>query len=258
MKPRMRDRPEVPAKRLLNRTGVMASPIDSTAQAEASLATRVLEADGQGLVHVRAEYEGDARPVGSLPPPTDLADLFGAETARRANVLALIDKVGERLAFERTGVRLYQALIGKLDSRGSFAGGPTKEELIRFQKEERNHFQLLCTAITMLGGDPTAVSPSADLVAVSSSGLTQVLSDPRTTLAQALEAILVAELVDNDSWELLIQMTRAAGRDSLADAFLVAKAEEDVHLGAVRDWLSAHGGLVMHGADVERSRRHLH
>ena len=100
--------------------------------------------------------------------------------------------------------------------------------------------------------------PLSVATAVNTGNLPALVRALASAVGQALEAILVAELVDNDSWELLIQMTRAAGRDSLAEAFLVAKAEEDVHLGALRDWLSAHGGLIMHGADVERSRRHLH
>ena len=36
-----------------------------------------------------------------------------------------MDKIGERLAFERTGTRLYEALVSKHEAFGSFPGGPS-------------------------------------------------------------------------------------------------------------------------------------
>ena len=42
-----------------------------------------------------------------------------------------LDKLGERLAFERTGVRLYEALISKHEALGSFAGGPDRPVAMR-------------------------------------------------------------------------------------------------------------------------------
>jgi hypothetical protein len=41
----------------------------------------------------------------------------------------LLDKLGERLAFERSGTRLYEALVSKHDAFGSFSGGPSREDL---------------------------------------------------------------------------------------------------------------------------------
>jgi hypothetical protein len=38
-------------------------------------------------------------------------------------------------------------------------------------------------------------------------GLMQVLTDPKTSVAQALHAILVAEMPDNVAWEELIELT---------------------------------------------------
>lgn len=253
-----KNREDVGENALLNRTGIMASPNDAFAQADAALETNVEELDGESLVEVRADYETDARPIGSVPPPIELSDVLGSRLGEGINAIALIDKIGERLAFERSGVRLYQGVIGKLVTRGSFEGGPNKELLGHFLQEELNHFQLLCTAVAMLGGDPTAMTPSADVGSVATSGLVQVISDPRTTLPGALQAMLIAELADNDGWDLLIQMTRAAGHQALADAFARAKTEEDEHLDLVRDWLSAYGGLIIRGQDVESERPAFH
>src|SRR5690606_32315938 len=137
----------------------------------------------------------------------------------------LLDKIGERIAFERGGTRLYDALLVKAQAAlaagaelptaaealaangedvASLQGAPTEsalQTLERIRNEELEHFHLLCEAMKQLGGDPTAMTPCADAVATASAGLMQVVTDPRTTLAQSLNAMLTAELTDNAGWE---------------------------------------------------------
>jgi hypothetical protein len=69
-------------------------------------------------------------------------------------------------------------------------------------------------------------------------GLVQAVTDPRTTLTQCLEALLVAELADNDGWKILISMAEALGQDDLASRFANALVEEDQHLASVRSWIA--------------------
>ena len=124
-----------------------------------------------------------------------------------------MDKLGERLAFERSGTRLYEALISKYDAFGSFAGGPNKADLEHICEEEYRHFMMLQAAIEQRGGDPTAVTPAANLSATASQGIPQVIVDPRTTLLQSLEAVLIAELFDNVCWETLVELAQQAGEN---------------------------------------------
>jgi len=72
------------------------------------------------------------------------------------------------------------------------------------------------------------------------SGIGPVINDPRTDFWQALEAILVAELVDNDGWEMLSGLALGLGYDDLAARCTAAKAEEEEHLRSVRAWLSGY------------------
>jgi hypothetical protein len=101
---------------------------------------------------------------------------------------------------------------------------------------------MLGEVIEELGGDPSAVTPAADLTGVAGAGLVQVVTDPRTTLIQALEAILAAELVDNDCWEALSEMARLRGREDLSSRFDRALAQEREHLAGVRRWLAVGQG----------------
>jgi len=154
----------------------------------------------------------------------------------------LMDKLGERLAFERTGTRLYEALVSKYDVFGSFDGGPSRGDLEHVLQEEYRHFTMLQSVIEQLGGDPTSVTPSANLQATAAHGVNQVLVDPRTTLLQSLEAILIAELADNACWEALIELAQEAGEDKLVAQFQEALRNEQDHLAKVQTWLAAGHG----------------
>jgi hypothetical protein len=149
-----------------------------------------------------------------------------------------IDKLGERLGFERTGVRLYEAALLKFDVHGTWDGGPSRVQLEKIHRDEMAHFVLVREAMEQLGADPTAVTPCADLASVASKGIPEVLVDPRTNLVQCLEALLVAELTDNAGWELLIELAQGLGQTDLVEQFEQALSVEAEHLLLVRHWLS--------------------
>ena len=174
-----------------------------------------------------------SEPAATMPP-----------TATRLELLPLLDKLGARLAFERTGTRLYQALISKLDAYGTFRGGPSRGDLEHIRDEEHRHMQLCQKMIVDLGGDPTTVTPCANLQATASRGIGDVLVDPRTTLIECLDAILVAELADVASWDLLAKTAVLAGETRLEAQLREAEKTETDHLVKVRGWIEAAGQLA--------------
>ncbi len=227
----------------MNRTGLGMSPVDSKTMIDAAAKTQPSSpADGEKILGMRVEYGKQADPIGTVPPPPTMKGVAKAalDRLKGTHPTVLLDKLGERLAFERTGTRLYEALLTKLDIAGGWNGGPTRDELQRIHDAELAHFEMLRKCIEELGADPTAVTPSADVVAVASMGLLQVLSDPRTNLAQGLHAIHIAELADNDSWEMLTSLAKDLGKDALAKRFEGAYQDEQRHLADVRRWLKAH------------------
>ena len=197
----------------------------------------------------------EAEAVGSVPSPTTLKGAAKAGVAKLtgSHPAILLDKLGERLAFERSGTRLYDALIVKYRASrqlqpGSLppadrGDGASQEDplatLENIRADELAHFNMLCDAMRQLGGDPTAQTPCADVSAVASSGLMQVVNDPRTTLAQCLSAVLTAELTDNAGWELLISLAEESGQSDLVGQFLAALAQEQQHLSIIKHWLSS-------------------
>jgi tRNA isopentenyl-2-thiomethyl-A-37 hydroxylase MiaE len=225
----------------MNRTGVDMSPIDGKAMVEGAKQTVPSgTGDGTAIHAVRESYAKDAEPVGTVPIPGSATGV--AQTVKTAikgdKPTVLLDKLGERLAFERMGTRLYESLISKLESGGSWQGGPTRQDLARIHDDELRHFQQLRDAIVRLGADPTSITPCADVASVEATGLLQVVTDPRTTMPQALQAILIAELADAEGWAMLVQLAQAVGETALADEAKKAAREEETHLGAVRAWLT--------------------
>ena len=68
-------------------------------------------------------------------------------------------------------------------------------------------------------------------------GVMQVLTDPRTNIAQGINALLTLELEDNAAWELLIELAEAGGHPRIAKGFHKAKAQEDDHVIKIKTLL---------------------
>ncbi len=241
------------AERGDNRTGSMRVPARTQEMVEGTqLFAPSASGDSRAIAEVRVAYAQEGESFGETPPPTTPAGKAKAAVAMAAGgqPTALMDKLGERLVFERAGARLYEALLSKLHAYGAFAGGPSEQDLLHILQEEYEHGDLLERAIKTMGGDPTALTPSANLAANVSAGIPQVLTDPRTNLLQCLEAVLVAELTDNECWKALEELARYASEDELAQRCAEAIRHERDHLRHVRTWVAAGQGRDI--ARVER------
>lgn len=229
--------------RKINKTGIGTSPRLAKEMIEGARKTVPSTAgNGERIARVTTEYIEESEPIGSVPPPTSLKGLLksAGQAISGKKPTVLLDRVAERMAFERTGVRLYEGLLVKHDALGSFDGGPTRADLELFRAEELEHFALLKDCLERLGADPTAMTPGADRAAVESMGISQVIGDPRMDFAQSLHALLLAELADGDGWEMLIDLATAVGQDDMATEFQRASLEEARHLDAVRHWLASY------------------
>lgn len=236
----------------MNRTGIQMSPIDSKAMQNVDPAIAPDNGgDQSALAEIRTDYIANADALGSVPLPGTLG---GAVSVVKGMLKGdsphiLLDKLGERLAFERTGTRLYDALITKCDVMLSDDISMTMADLESIRADEARHFRLIADAITSLGGDPTSQTPSADLAGVESMGLVQVLNDARTSIAQSLHAIVTAELCDKAGWETLVALADEHGLSDMVDDFTDALNQEREHLALVQTWYEEAIGLTY--GDVE-------
>ncbi len=218
------------------------------------LATEMIEATGEfepssegsskAIAAVRTLYAEEAEPTGSIPAPTPKGLAKSAlRLVKGQEPLQLVDKLGERLAFERTGVRLYETLLVKFDASNDSGVKIDRAALESILADELAHFRMLSAAITKVGGDPTAVTPSANLHSTMTKGVLSVVADPRTTFTECLEAVLLAELLDNEGWSNLVDLVTQAGDEELVEQFRIAEEDELKHLENVRAWIAIAQGL---------------
>ena len=237
----------------MNRTGIQMSPIDSKAMTDVDPdLMQGDEGDDSPMAELRSQYIVAADSLGSVPLPGTITGMvsIGFEMLRGESPQILLDKLGERLAFERTGTRLYDALITKCEVMlDAIEISMTIEDLEDIREDEARHFLMVSDAIDAMGGDPTSQTPSADLCGVESMGLVQVLNDPRTSIAQSLHAIVTAELSDKAGWETLIALADEHGLTDMVTSFTAALNDEREHLALVQTWYEEAIGLTY--GDVE-------
>jgi rubrerythrin len=240
-----------------NRTGMATSPIDGAALLEATASALVPGGDLGELWRMRVQASRVAPPVGTMPVPATLKGVAKTvlEKLKGHEPAVYLDKLGERLAFERTGARLYEALRVKLEA--SHAPDPeiTAEVIADIRDDELTHMALVEKAIRDLGGDPTVMTPCADVAAVASLGLLQAMTAPATTFTQALGVVLIAELADNAAWDLLMSLAGGLGQDEHVRVFGIALVEEQRHLELISRWhalaVASQSGAI---SELERDR----
>jgi rubrerythrin len=221
-----------------NRTGIATSPFDSPELIQGAQAAATGAGDGAVLRSERVSFARIAEPVGTVPPPASIKGMAKTllEKVQGHKPTVFIDKLGQRLAYERTGVRLYDALLVKYDAATVHEGGPTRAQLESIRADEHRHLLMVRDAIAYLGADPTAMTPCADVTGVASLGWIQVLSDPRTTLTQCLDLMLAVEVADVEGWTLLTELATSLGFDDLAERFRAANLQEAEHATRMRGW----------------------
>ncbi len=225
-----------------NRTGISLSPQDTREMIEGAEQYSPEAGDGNAaFAEIGEQYIRPDASVGSMPVPGSIKGNIKAMANKLAgrNAEVFLNKLGERLAYERSGVRLYESFIRKCEAlNGSMTSLPM-DELWEIRNEEEEHFMLIQECIETLGADPTAQTPDANVSGVASEGIMKVLTDPRTSISQCLEALLTIELTDNAAWELLILLSQDMKLDDMTARFQEALSHEMSHAERVRAWYTA-------------------
>lgn len=224
-----------------NRTGLQMSPHHAKEMRDNIDAVPADASAAEALADMRLQYVAEADPLGSIPAPATLQGMAksGAKMLTGNRPQVLVDKLAERLAFERGGTRLYDAVLVKFQAHSDELPDVRLQDVQQLRDEEAQHALMLQECIENLGADPTAQTPSAALVGMESMGLMQTVSDPRTTLVQTLHATLAAELIDAAGWETLIALAENMGQDEMAERFRGALRQEGEHEAKIKDWYNA-------------------
>ena len=142
------------------------------------------------------------------------------------NMDALVDWLCERLAVETGGVDIYQAAIAKIDD-------PTvAARLKHFMQEEAKHRDLLAAYLDKLGVEDRD-TPSARLARLEGQAYMKLIAEA-TTPVHVINVLLTIELIDENAWEMIVNLGRDLHDDEMVRTLNGALKEEKEHLRGVR------------------------
>lgn len=155
------------------------------------------------------------------------------------NAPFIADLLSGFLTHERCGTHLYRSVAER-------SNNPIlKQRYKHFGQETSRHVEILEQLILTSGGNPNYVSPMARAVEASDSKLlesTFLVSgtlDPMTAETAMLDAVFIAETVDQANWQALQQLGQQLPDGELKQSFTAAAEEvlsqEDEHLGWAHD-----------------------
>lgn len=162
----------------------------------------------------------------------------------------VIDFLTERLVFERNGVKLYDAILAKMEASGDENIARMLDQMREHRDQEKEHEEWLEEQIRTLGGDVNASSDMADLVTRESKGIEDVILDGDNDISHLFHALLTAELADNAGWDLLVSLADEASDHAAKRQFKKRLHEEEDHLIFVRRAVERFARREVLGEDV--------
>ena len=162
----------------------------------------------------------------------------------------VIDLLTERLTFERSGVKLYDSIIAKVEASVDEEARRLLDQLREHRDEEKEHEEWLEEQIRALGGDAHGQTEMSELVKRESRGIEDVILDGDNDLSHLVHALLVAELADHAGWDLLVELAEEARDRDAKKAFKKRLHEEEEHLLFARRTLERLARRQVLGQDV--------
>ena len=176
------------------------------------------------------------------------------EKLAKNNAAFVLDVLSGRLVFERTGVKLYDSAIEKIERRSEPRYHALLGQLHQIRNEEAEHAAWLEAQIRALGGNPDEKTDLAALEAEEATGIKSVIVDGHDKVIHVLHALLAAELADNAGWDLLVKLADDTGDRPAKLAFAKRLAEEAKHLLFIREAVVRAAEVEILGRDVAMPR----
>jgi rubrerythrin len=150
----------------------------------------------------------------------------------------LLDLLNERLTFERTGVKLYDMVLAKLNICKDQTFTPMIGQIKSVREQEKEHEEWLEDCIRALGGTAHEETDLSELITRESKGVLDVVATD-DEIPHLFHAVLTAELVDNNGWKLLLELADEADDDEARREFRKRTREEEDHLVFIRSVVAA-------------------
>lgn len=156
----------------------------------------------------------------------------------------LVDKLAERLAYEQLGACYWAVLVSKANALGPLGGRPYVEELEEVLDEAHALMDALRASLADLGGERAVVRSPGATATLEATRILALIADPRRSVLDSLEVVLVAKLADRAGWQALVELASSLGRADIAARCQEAWTREDQHVGRLRAWLAGRADPV--------------
>ncbi|RYZ37699.1 MAG: hypothetical protein EOO72_10345 [Myxococcaceae bacterium] len=224
--------PDEDVKRGLKRTALLRTAQELEHLAHTAPAGGVVQFLQGPLARIAGALDGVAPSALRKRMSGALQSLKGAKTA------LFVDRLCERLSFEKTSSRLYASLLLKTHALGTYTGGPSSERLLELHNQELEHQALVREGLLRFGIPTSLRTPSGDVADSQSRALIQAVDAPGTSLLEALRATLVSELINNAGWAVLVDLAAELGPSDLEQSFREVLLAESRHLTEVTVWVT--------------------
>jgi rubrerythrin len=165
--------------------------------------------------------------------PTKKTRLFMRRDVDRDD---FIDKLAQRWLVERAAVTMYDAAIPRLAANDILR--EIVPQLEHFRQQEELHATMLAQLLGELGYPDPHQPPATAQINLAASTMAAILDSiraPTATARSILEAMLMAEHIDNIGWEILTDLAKEADLDEdYVRSFRAAGREEAEHQHVIR------------------------
>ena len=151
------------------------------------------------------------------------------EILGKTNPEKVIELLSERLAYERSGIKLYDAILKKVRRSRHTQLKKLVKELESHRDQEVEHAEWCEENIRMLGGDPDEKTERTLLVETEAQGIEQIVFGD-APLSQMFHALNMAELGDNAGWAQLVGIAEQCGDEEARAEFQERLEHEEEHL----------------------------
>lgn len=163
------------------------------------------------------------------------------------NTALLLNKLAQRLSYERANVRFYEALIFKsLAAEQGVRRIVSVDRLRQFRDEDVEHTVLLKTAIETLGADVDMWLPDAVPSQATQITMSKMLTKTHGDILQCLQSVVVFARNDADEWQMLYRLFSSMGLEKMTETFRQAWEEDQQQLTTLSAWVEQmHKGRLM-------------
>jgi rubrerythrin len=179
-----------------------------------------------------------ARPLRN-PKAPPVAPAWGLRSGGLGQaVLSTLDTMRPSLLSERLIDRLDSAqervaLLTAALTKAVAARDEGQLLLERMRSDERLHCEVLRRHLVRLGFDPAFAPPSRE--GGDAKRILQIITNPRTSVSQALCALLGAALAGVGDWQTLARTAREAHEEGMAAEFEAIRAVAETHVHRIRE-----------------------